>query len=81
MEIIELLGAKNKCVRVIESCITLEQLKVAKKYVELYTTNIDKDLHKRLMIALTKKESEFNTQDKLDINVLNEKGIFPVYMY
>ena len=34
MEIIELLGAKNKCVRVIESCITLEQLKVAKKYVE-----------------------------------------------
>ena len=44
-----------------------------KKYVELYTTNIDKDLHKRLMIALTKKESEFNTQDKLDITVLNEK--------
>ena len=31
MEIIKLLEAKNKCVRVIESCITLEQLKVAKK--------------------------------------------------
>ena len=44
-----------------------------KKYVELYTTNIDKDLHKRLMIALTKKESEFNTQDILDVTVLGEK--------
>jgi len=48
-----------------------------KKYVELYTTNIDKDLHKRLMITLTKKESEFNTQDKLDVVVLNEKVAKP----
>ena len=48
-----------------------------KKYVELYTTNIDKDLHKRLMIALTKKESEFNTQDKLDLTVLKEKVTNP----
>jgi hypothetical protein len=28
--------AKSKCVAVIESCKTLEQLKVAKRFIELY---------------------------------------------
>lgn len=36
MEIVNQMKAKSKCVAVIESCKTLEQLKVAKRFVELY---------------------------------------------
>jgi hypothetical protein len=36
MEIVNQMMAKSKCVAVIESCKTLEQLKVAKRFIELY---------------------------------------------
>lgn len=36
MEIINQMGAKSKCIKVIDSCVTSEQLKVADRYIELY---------------------------------------------
>ena len=58
MEIIELLEAKSKCVRVIESCITLEQLKVAKKYVELYNKKYEDFLGYNMLIRKINKNEE-----------------------
>lgn len=58
MEIIELLEAKNKCVRVIESCITLEQLKVAKKYTELYNKKYEDFLGYNMLIRKINKNEE-----------------------
>lgn len=58
MEIIELLGAKNKCVRVIESCITLGQLMVAKKYVELYNKKYEDFLGYNMLIRKINKNEE-----------------------
>ena len=58
MEIIKLLEAKNKCVRVIESCITLEQLKVAKKYVELYNKKYEDFLGYNMLIRKINKNEE-----------------------
>ena len=49
-----------------------------KDFVNLYTANIDKDLHKRLMVIIGKKESEFNSKDKLDLTILKEKVTIPV---
>ena len=36
MEIINQMEAKSKCIKVIDSCVTSEQLKVADRYIELY---------------------------------------------
>ena len=36
MEIVKQIEAKSKCVKVIESCVNIEQLRVAKNYIELY---------------------------------------------
>ena len=58
MGIIELLKAKNKCVRVIESCITLEQLKVAKKCVELYDKKYEDFLGYNMLIRKIKENEE-----------------------
>jgi hypothetical protein len=58
MGIIELLEAKNKCVRVIESCITLEQLKVAKKYAELYNKKYEDFLGYNMLIRKINKNEE-----------------------
>ena len=61
MEIIELLEAKSKCVRVIESCNTLEQLEVAKKYVELYDKKYEDFLgYKMLIRKIIENEESIN---------------------
>jgi hypothetical protein len=49
-----------------------------KDFIQLYTANIDKDLHKRLIIILGKKESDFNTKDKLDLSIIKEKVTEPL---
>jgi hypothetical protein len=49
-----------------------------KDFVQLYTANIDKDLHKRLIVLIGKKESEFNSKDKLDLIIVKEKVTQPL---
>ena len=49
-----------------------------KDFVQLYTANIDKDLHKRLIVLIGKKESEFNSKDKLDLIIVKEKVMQPL---
>lgn len=49
-----------------------------KDFVKLYTANIDKDLHKRLIVLIGKKESEFNSKDKLDLIIVKEKVMQPL---
>ena len=58
MEIINLLEAKSKCFKVIESCETLEQLEVAKKYVELYDKKYEDFLGYKMLIRKIKETEE-----------------------
>lgn len=46
MEILELLEAKNKAERVIDSCHTLEQLEGAERYVEFFYDRFESLLDK-----------------------------------
>lgn len=47
------------------------------KFVKLYTSNIDKNFDAKLKSVMSKKESDFTTQDKLDALILIEKVIKP----
>lgn len=49
-----------------------------KKFVDLYTKNISKDLHKTLLVVASKKESEWTTQEKLDMSILINKVFLPL---
>ena len=49
-----------------------------KNFIELYKANIDKDLHKRLVSVLNKKESSWTSKDKLDTSVLDSKVLKPL---
>ena len=61
MEIINLLEAKSKCFKVIESCETLEQLEVATKYVELYDKKYEDFLgYKMLIRKIIENEESIN---------------------
>ena len=53
-------------------------LKQINDFIDLYTKNIDKNLHSRILIVVNKKESDWTPQDKLDINVLREKVVTPI---
>ena len=48
------------------------------KFTELYTTNVSKDLHKRIVAIGSKKESDFNTKDKLDMAIISTKVLKPL---
>ena len=58
MGIIDLLEAKSKCFKVIESCETLEQLEVAKKYVELYNKKYEDFLGYNMLNRKIKENDE-----------------------
>lgn len=49
-----------------------------KKFVTLYTTNIDKDAHAKIKSVLSKKESEWSSQDKLTIFTLTDNVLKPL---
>jgi len=49
-----------------------------KEFVTLYVSNIDKETHEKLKSILTKKESDWTTQDRLTSLILTEKVIKPV---
>ena len=53
-------------------------LKQINDFIDLYTKNIDKNLHSRILVVVNKKESDWTPQDKLDINVLREKVVTPI---
>ena len=46
-----------------------------KKFVDIYKVNVDKDLHTRILSAVNKKESDFNTEDKISSAILIDKVI------
>lgn len=43
------------------------------QFVQLYTSSIDSDSHKKIVLALGKKESDWTSQEKLDTLPLSEK--------
>ena len=51
------------------------------KFVKLYISNIDKNLHSKLKSVLSKKESDWTSQDKLDASILINKVIKPLTGY
>lgn len=63
LEVLDLISKKD-------SPLTPEQIKA---FVELYTTNIDKDSHAKIKAVLSKKESEWTLEDKLNIVSLTDK--------
>lgn len=58
MEIINQMEAKNKCIAVIESCETVEQLEVAKRYVELYNKKYEDFLGYNMLNRKIKENEE-----------------------
>jgi hypothetical protein len=48
------------------------------KFVKLYTSNIDKNFHAKLKSVISKKESDWTSQDKLDASKLIDKVIKPL---
>jgi len=68
LEMVDLIGKKDEPLLIEET----------KKFVDLYMVNIDEDLHKRLILALNKKESSLTSKDKLDWATLEEKVIIPM---
>lgn len=46
MEVLELIEAKNKAERVVDSCNTIKQLEGAERYVELFYERFESLLHK-----------------------------------
>ena len=49
-----------------------------KEFVDLYTKNISKKLHKSLVVIAGKKESDWTTQEKLDMSILINKVFLPL---
>ena len=68
LEMADILSKKDKPVPII----------FMKKFVDLYTKNISKDLHKTLLVVASKKESEWTTQEKLDMSILINKVFLPL---
>jgi hypothetical protein len=50
----------------------------SKLFVDLYVKNIKKDTHAQIKTLLSKKESEWNTQDKLTLLILSDKVLKPL---
>jgi hypothetical protein len=50
----------------------------SKLFVDLYVKNIKKDTHAQIKTLLSKKESEWNTQDKLTFLILLDKVLKPL---
>ena len=50
----------------------------SKSFVDLYVKNIKKDTHAQIKTLLSKKESEWNTQDKLTFLILLDKVLKPL---
>jgi hypothetical protein len=50
----------------------------SKLFVDIYVKNIKKDTHAQLKTLLSKKESEWNTQDKLTFLILLDKVLKPL---
>jgi hypothetical protein len=68
LEMAEILGKKDKPIPIV----------FMKKFVDSYTKNISKDLHKSLLVITSKKESEWTAQDKLDMSTLINKVFAPL---
>lgn len=68
LEMADVLGKKDQSVPII----------FMKKFVDLYTKNISKDLHKTLLVVASKKESEWTEQEKLDMSILINKVFLPL---
>jgi len=68
LEMADVLGKKEQTIPII----------FMKKFVDLYTKNINKDLHKTLLVVASKKESEWTTQEKLDMSILINKVFLPL---
>lgn len=68
LQIAEILGKKDQPIPVL----------FMKTFVDLYTKNINKDLHKSLVVITSKKESEWTAQEKLDMSVLINKVFLPL---
>ena len=62
VELIDLLGKKD----------TPYTTKNVSKFVPIYTSSIDKDTHKNIITAFSKKEEEWSAQDKLYASKLIE---------
>ena len=68
LEMADILSKKDKPVPII----------FMKKFVDLYMKNISKDLHRTLLVVASKKESEWTTQEKLDMSILINKVFLPL---
>lgn len=68
LEMADILGKKDKPIPIV----------FMKKFVDSYTKNISKDLHKSLLVITSKKESEWTAQDKLDMSTLINKVFAPL---
>lgn len=68
MEIIEISNKSN-------TPYTPEQTKV---FVELYTSNIDKDTHAKIKSTMSKKSRDWNLQDRANLLVLLDKVTKPL---
>jgi hypothetical protein len=62
IEVADILGKKD-------SPMNTNQMKY---FIQLYTQNIDKDLHSKIVPIVTKNESSWTTQDKLDFDKFKE---------
>jgi hypothetical protein len=58
MEIVKQIEAKSKCVKVIESCVNIEQLRVAKNYIELYNKKYEDFLGYNMLNKKLKENEE-----------------------
>jgi tRNA G18 (ribose-2'-O)-methylase SpoU len=68
MEVLDLLNKKDTPLSADNS----------KLFVDIYVKNIKKDTHAQLKTLLSKKESDWNTQDKLTFLILLDKVLKPL---
>lgn len=68
IEMADILSKKNQPVPIL----------FMKDFVDLYTKNISKELHKSLVVVASKKESDWTTQEKLDMSILINKVFLPI---
>ena len=68
LEMAEILGKKDKPIPIV----------FMKKFVDSYTKNISKDLHKSLLVITSKNESEWTPQEKLDMSILINQVFAPL---
>lgn len=58
MEILKQLEAKTKTEKVIESCVTIAQLDVARNYLEIYSIKYEDDLGYYQLLGLLNEKLE-----------------------